>query len=348
MRKTIIAMCLSLVLAPAVNAQVSVGIDVPGVSIGIDVPTYPQLVLVPNYPVYYAPGLDTNMFFYDGLYWNYDGTNWYSGSWYNGPWNTVDPMGVPLFVLRVPVSYYRQPPAFFAGWEAGAPPRWDDHWGGAWSSQHQGWATWNRNSVPSPAPLPTYQSKYSGSSYPQPSQQRTLLTQNYKYQPHDAMVRQQFQKQATPVKAAAAAPRSPVANAKAAEKSATPSKSAATRESAPREEPQRSSAATPSERPAPAIAHNAQPVRAPVEAKKPAAESAASPPRPQASEEEKRPPVRVAAAHPVAKTEPSSRAVSPASHEAPPAAHEEAPKSQPRSEPQSESKPAARSDEHDK
>jgi hypothetical protein len=50
-------------------AQVSIGIGLPGVSIGINLPVYPQLVPVPGYPVYYAPQLNSNFFFYDGLYW---------------------------------------------------------------------------------------------------------------------------------------------------------------------------------------------------------------------------------------------------------------------------------------
>ena len=34
---------------------------------GIDMPAYPQFVCVPNYPMDYAPGLQANYFFYDGL-----------------------------------------------------------------------------------------------------------------------------------------------------------------------------------------------------------------------------------------------------------------------------------------
>jgi hypothetical protein len=54
-------------------AQVSIGIGLPGVSIGINLPYYPDLVRVPGYPVYYAPRLDSNFFFYDGMYWVYQG-----------------------------------------------------------------------------------------------------------------------------------------------------------------------------------------------------------------------------------------------------------------------------------
>ena len=105
-------------------AQVSIGIGLPSVSIGINLPVFPELVVVPNYPVYYAPRGNVNLFFYDGLYWAYQGDEWYSSSWYNGPWGLVGPEYVPAFVLRVPVRYYRQPPVAWVGWRSEAPPRW--------------------------------------------------------------------------------------------------------------------------------------------------------------------------------------------------------------------------------
>src|SRR5512133_2145507 len=102
------AVALSILLwagIPAV-AQVSIGISTPGVSIGINMPVYPQFVRVPNYPVYYAPRLQANLFFYDGMYWVYQHDNWYTSTWYNGPWWLVNPQAVPLYVLRIPVRYY--------------------------------------------------------------------------------------------------------------------------------------------------------------------------------------------------------------------------------------------------
>ena len=76
---------------------------------------------MPGYPVYYDPRADSNYFFYDGLYWVYQEDNWYASDWYNGPWQSVAPYDVPVFVLRVPVRYYRQPPAYFRGWRAEHP-----------------------------------------------------------------------------------------------------------------------------------------------------------------------------------------------------------------------------------
>jgi hypothetical protein len=139
--------------------------------------------------------MNSNFFFYDGMYWVYEGDNWYASSWYNGPWALVAPAVVPLFVLRVPVRYYRQPPAYFHGWRSDAPPRWGEHWGGGWEQSHRGWDNWNRNAVPAPAPLPSYQRQYSGNRYPPVAQQQSLQGQNYRYQPRDAVVQQHYQAQ---------------------------------------------------------------------------------------------------------------------------------------------------------
>jgi hypothetical protein len=177
------------------GAQVSIGIGLPNVSIGINLPLYPEFARVPGYPVYYAPRLEANYFFYDGLYWVYQDDTWYSSSWYNGPWWHMEPEMVPLYILRIPVRYYRQPPVYFRGWHANSPPRWGQRWGHDWEQRHRGWDTWKRSSAPAPAPLPVYQRKYSGDRYPRAEQQQTLRSQHYRYQPRDKIVRQHFKQQ---------------------------------------------------------------------------------------------------------------------------------------------------------
>lgn len=168
-------------------AQVSIGLN-----IGINLPVYPQLQPVPGYPVYYAPQVATNYFFYDGLYWVYANDSWYQSSWYNGPWAVVEPMVVPVYILQVPVRYYRAPPPYFAGWRSDAPPRWGDHWGQNWQRQRAGWD--HKGSVPAAAPLPAYQKQYSGSRYPTSvEQQRAITSKSYHYQPHEAIAQQPVQ-----------------------------------------------------------------------------------------------------------------------------------------------------------
>ena len=173
--------------------RVNVGIALPSVSLGIHLPSFPSLVVVPGYPVYYAPRLDTNLFFYDGLYWVYQGDNWYESSWYNGPWQPVAPEAVPAFVLRIPVRYYRHPPASWAGWRSDAPPRWGNQWGHDWEQSRSGWDRWDRRSAQPLAPLPVYQRPYSGNRYPVVERQQVLFSQKYRYQPRDPVVLQHFQ-----------------------------------------------------------------------------------------------------------------------------------------------------------
>ncbi len=192
MRYLVIVLCLLFWSATSAVAQLSVGISVPGMSLGINLPIYPELVRVPGYPVYYAPRLNWNFFFYDGLYWVYQSDNWYLSSWYNGPWSLVAPEFVPVFVLRIPVRYYRAPPPYFHGWPPEAPPRWSEHWGPAWEQHRSGWDKWDRHAAPPPppAPLPRYQRQYPEPRYPRVEQQQPLHQQHYRYQPRDELLRQ--------------------------------------------------------------------------------------------------------------------------------------------------------------
>jgi hypothetical protein len=209
---------LSSTAPAAAQVSVGIGINLPGVSIGINVPAYPELVPVPGYPVYYAPRLESNYFFYDGMYWVYQQDNWYASYWYNGPWGMVAPHVVPVFILRIPVRYYRQPPPYFRGWRPEAPPRWGEHWGNDWEQHRSGWDHWDHRSAPRPAPLPTYQRQYSGARYPSAEMQPQLHSKNYKYQPQEPVVKLHYEAQR-----AIAAPPPPQSKQAAPQKGSGPS-----------------------------------------------------------------------------------------------------------------------------
>ncbi len=198
MRIRIAVACLLLATSVPAIADISIGLGLPSVRIGINLPMYPDLELVPGYPVYYAPGQGSNLFFYDGLYWVYSNDQWYSSDWYNGPWDSVGPEDVPLFILRVPVQYYRQPPQFFFGWSSAASPRWGEHWGRDWEHRRSGWDQWDHRSMPRAAPAPSYQRNFSGNRYPSPDQQHRVRSENYGYTPQDAAARRQFEQPARP------------------------------------------------------------------------------------------------------------------------------------------------------
>lgn len=186
MRIRILLLLILLGVATAAPAQVN---------IGINISLFPELVRVPEYPVYYAPRQQANYFFYDGMYWVFQNDEWYSSDWYNGPWYQVAPIYVPVYVLRIPVRYYRRPPPYFGGWERNAPPRWGQHWGRDWEQSRVGWDRWNRRAAPAPAPLPTYQRKYSGDRYPRTERQHEINNRNYNYRPKDALVREHVRPQ---------------------------------------------------------------------------------------------------------------------------------------------------------
>ena len=338
MRKAIAVMALLCCCgATSAVAQVSFAFDSPGISIGVNVPAYPNLVRVPGYPVYYAPNLNANYFFYDGLYWVFVNGDWYASPWYNGPWQVVSYDVVPLYVLRVPVRYYREPPVFFHGWALNAPPRWGQHWGAQWEERHSGWDRWNRAAAPAPAPLPTYQRQYTGNRYPTSvDQQRTLESRNYHYQPRDRFVQQHVQTGAPTQNAQAPRPSARTGtNAASAER---PRNEAASRAGTPpavahqaappAQHPTSPAVAQQREHRAPATEQHAQAPRPEQRAQAPRPEQHAQAPRPEQRAAALRPEQRAAAPRPeqrAAAPRPEQRAAAPRSE---PAAHAAAPQAQ--------------------
>lgn len=184
MRKSALLPALLLCLATTGCTVHSVAVDGQAEGVHFSVSAYPDLVLVPGLPVYYAPWVGRNYFFYDGMYWVFEGDNWYASYWYNGPWNYVRVDYVPVFILRVPVYYYRRPPVYFRPWHANEAPRWGERWGRDWEARHPDWRRRDLE-VPAPAPRPDYQRRYRGRDYPAPAEQQELRRQHYGYQPRE-------------------------------------------------------------------------------------------------------------------------------------------------------------------
>jgi hypothetical protein len=183
-----LVLILVLLVAPILPASAQQYYD-----IDVDLPSYPEMAPVPDSPVYYAPGVDSNYFFYDGLFWDYAGDNWYSSPWYNGPWVLVEPVYVPTYVLWVPCRFYRRPPAFFSHWSQNRPPRWGEHWGADWQRRHNSVFSANVG-IPVRAPLPTYQRQFNRENYPRGAMQSTLHVQNYGYHPYEPLIRQHYER----------------------------------------------------------------------------------------------------------------------------------------------------------
>jgi len=161
--------------------------------IDVDLPAYPEMQPIPESPVYYAPDVDSNYFFYDGMYWDYYNDGWYTSPWYNGPWEYVDPVYVPTYVLWVPIRFYRRPPAYFRGWNYNRPPRWAERWGRDWQNRHNAVFAGRNGSPPMRAPLPNYQRQYTRGNYPRGPQQYAIHGQSYGYQPRESVIQQRYQ-----------------------------------------------------------------------------------------------------------------------------------------------------------
>jgi len=106
---SVAATALSVSASPAGNVSVGVNIGVPPPP-PIVLPAPPSIVVVPNSPVYYAPGVDFNLFVYGGRYYTFHHGSWFYATSHGGPWVFVAPERVPRPVVAVPAPYYKIPP----------------------------------------------------------------------------------------------------------------------------------------------------------------------------------------------------------------------------------------------
>ncbi|WP_460594173.1 hypothetical protein [Geomonas sp. Red276] len=67
----------------------------------------PEVVMMPSTGVYFVPGVEFDIFFYNGYWWSPRGDRWYRARAYNGPWRVVSRRGVPGPVYGVPRDYRR-------------------------------------------------------------------------------------------------------------------------------------------------------------------------------------------------------------------------------------------------
>ena len=107
----LIALALSVTPSVAGDVRVGVNIGVPAPPPPpILLPAPPRVVIVPNSPVYYAPGVDFNLFVYGGRYYTLHNGSWFYARSHGGPWVFIAPDRVPRPVFAVPAPYYKVPP----------------------------------------------------------------------------------------------------------------------------------------------------------------------------------------------------------------------------------------------
>jgi hypothetical protein len=86
-------------------AGVSVGVNVNLGPPPIVVSAPPEVVLVPNTDVYFVPGVEFDVFFFNGYWWSPRGDRWFRARAYDGPWRVVQRRFVPRAVFGVPHDY---------------------------------------------------------------------------------------------------------------------------------------------------------------------------------------------------------------------------------------------------
>jgi hypothetical protein len=102
---------LGALLNCGVPGEAAAGVNV-GVSVNIGPPPIvvaepPAVVLVPGSQVYFVPGVEFDVFFYNGWWWSPRGDQWYRARAYNGPWGIIGRRYVPRPLFRVPHDYRR-------------------------------------------------------------------------------------------------------------------------------------------------------------------------------------------------------------------------------------------------
>ena len=84
------------------SAEVRVNINLGPPPIVVAAP--PEVVVMPG-GISFVPGLDFDVFFYNGYWWSPRGNRWYRSRAYNGPWKTINRSYVPAPVYWVPKNY---------------------------------------------------------------------------------------------------------------------------------------------------------------------------------------------------------------------------------------------------
>lgn len=104
---------ISFVVVPLL--LILAGISMAGLNVNLNIglpPLFtfsepPELVVIPNTYVYFAPGIDIDIVFYNGYWYRPYNGYWYRGSSYNGPWHHIGRDRVPRYILNLPPDYRR-------------------------------------------------------------------------------------------------------------------------------------------------------------------------------------------------------------------------------------------------
>jgi len=96
---TILLTLLGFSTGAGARVDVRVGVTPPRLAIS----SPPEVVVIPNTYVYYAPDVQTDIFFYHGYWYRPYQGYWFRSAGYSGPWVRVE--DVPYVLLNLPPDY---------------------------------------------------------------------------------------------------------------------------------------------------------------------------------------------------------------------------------------------------
>lgn len=96
--------------AKAAGVDVHVGISTVPPPVVFSTP--PSVVVIPGTYAYFIPGIQDNIFFYDGYWYRPYRGYWYRAHRYDGPWVYMEPRRVPGPVLHIPPDFRRLRPGY--------------------------------------------------------------------------------------------------------------------------------------------------------------------------------------------------------------------------------------------
>ena len=105
-------LALYLLIAPCTaesrtNIDISIGINVPPVFVPYGPP---ELVFIPGTYIYFIPGIEPDIFFYQGYWYRFYQRHWFRSGSYSGRWLYIPPSRMPRPLLHVPPDYRRHVP----------------------------------------------------------------------------------------------------------------------------------------------------------------------------------------------------------------------------------------------
>jgi hypothetical protein len=97
-----VLMAVLFVAVPS-HAEVNVNVNIGPPAVVVAGP--PEMIPVHRSMVYFAPGVEADLFYYGGYWWTPHQGRWFRSRAYNGPWVIIAPRIVPVAIVRVPRDY---------------------------------------------------------------------------------------------------------------------------------------------------------------------------------------------------------------------------------------------------